>query len=52
MSPFPQSVADTRAISTVFLVPSPVVFCLFPRSEESQEATMDSDSVIKCPEPG
>ncbi len=22
------------------------------RSEESQEATMDSDSVIKCPEPG
>ncbi len=28
MSPFPQSVVNTSAISTVFLVPSPVVFVL------------------------
>ncbi len=28
MSPFPQSVANTSAFSTVFLVPSPVAFVL------------------------
>ncbi len=49
MSPFPQSVSNTSAISTVFFVPSPVPFVLRV-AEESQEATMDS--VIKCPEPG
>ncbi len=46
MSPFPQSVANTSAISTVSYG-----LCSL-RSEESQEATMDSGSVIKCPEPG
>ncbi len=51
MSPFPQSVTNTSAISTVFLVPSPVAFVLrVPKT--SQEATMEPDSVIKCPEPG
>ncbi len=49
MSPLPQSVANTSAFSTVFLVPSPVAFVLRV-SKNLKTATMDS--LIKCPEPG
>ncbi len=51
MSSFPQSVANSSAFSTVFFCTVSCGLCSL-RSEESQEATMDSDSVIKCPEPG
>ncbi len=50
VSPFPRSVANTSAISTVFLVPSPMAFVLSAVRRISR-GTMDTDSVIKCPEP-
>ncbi len=49
MSPFPQSVANSSAFSTVFLVPSPVDIVLL-RVPKNLEAMMDSG--IKCPETG
>ncbi len=46
----PQSVANSSAFPRGSCTVSCGLCSL--RSEESQEATMDSDSVIKCPEPG
>ncbi len=51
MSPFPQSVVNSSAFSTVFLVPSPVAIVLLIRvPKESRVARMNSG--IKCPEAG